>query len=119
MTVNLLIEHHLEFLSLKGGLHILVWVYTCQDATLLKIACRGSYKVKIFAYRYAYSIKISGIFLGLIWGRIGAPFQFKNEQKDPKMVGFLTLTIFFTMMAYIFLVIIIYVLLPYVCIYVI
>ena len=33
--------------------------------------------------------------------------------------GFLTLTIFFTMMAYIFLVIIIYVLLPYVCIYVI
>ena len=28
----------------------------------------------------------AGIFLGLIWGRIMAPIQFKNEQKLPKMV---------------------------------
>ena len=26
-------------------------------------------------------------FLSLIWGRISAPFQFKNEQKRPKMVN--------------------------------
>ena len=28
----------------------------------------------------------AGIFLGLIWGRILAPSQFKNEQKLPKIV---------------------------------
>ena len=28
----------------------------------------------------------SGIFLGLIWGQISAPSQFKNEQKLPKFV---------------------------------
>ena len=26
------------------------------------------------------------VFLGLIWGRISAPFKFKNEQKLPKTV---------------------------------
>ena len=34
MTVKLLTENHLEFLSLKGG-------FTCQYATLLEIACHG------------------------------------------------------------------------------
>ena len=43
MTVKLLTEHHLEFLSLKRRLHRLVWVCTCQNATLFKITCRGSY----------------------------------------------------------------------------
>ena len=28
----------------------------------------------------------AGIFLGLIWGRISAIYQLKNEQKFPKMV---------------------------------
>ena len=28
----------------------------------------------------------TGIFLGLIWGQISAPSQFRNEQKLPKMV---------------------------------
>ena len=32
-----------------------------------------------------FSTCISGIFLGLIWGRISAPSQLKNEQKLPKM----------------------------------
>ena len=36
MIVMLLTGHHLEFLSLKG-------VYTCQNATLLEIICRGTY----------------------------------------------------------------------------
>ena len=36
MTVKLLTEQHLEFLSLKGG-------YTCQNATLLEITCHGSF----------------------------------------------------------------------------
>ena len=35
MIVKLLNEHHLEFLSLKGG-------FTCQNATLLEITCHGS-----------------------------------------------------------------------------
>ena len=30
--------------------------------------------------------EFTGIFLGLIWGRIQAPSLFKNEQKLPKMV---------------------------------
>ena len=38
MTVRLLSEHHLEFLSLKGG----CTVYSCQNATMLEITCRGS-----------------------------------------------------------------------------
>ena len=46
MTFKLLTEHHLEFLSLKEGctgsselsLHL-----SCQNTTLLKITCRGSY----------------------------------------------------------------------------
>ena len=32
----------------------------------------------------------SGIFLGLIWGRITASSQFKNEQKLPKIVYFIS-----------------------------
>ena len=38
MSVELLTEHHLEVLSLKGD-----WVYTCQNATLLEITCRCSF----------------------------------------------------------------------------
>ena len=39
MSVKLLTEHHFEFLSLKRRLHRLVFVYTCQNATLLEISC--------------------------------------------------------------------------------
>ena len=35
MIGKLLTEHHLEFLSLKGG-------YTYQNVTLLEISCHGS-----------------------------------------------------------------------------
>ena len=42
MSVKLLTEHNLEFSKLKRGLHRLVWVYTCQNATLLEITCGGS-----------------------------------------------------------------------------
>ena len=41
MMVKLLIEHHLEFLSLKGGCTGSS-VYTCQKATLLEITSHGS-----------------------------------------------------------------------------
>ena len=37
-SLRLLTEHHLEFLSLKGGC-----IFTCQNATLLEITCGGSY----------------------------------------------------------------------------
>ena len=36
VTVKLLTEPHLRFLSLIGG-------YTCQNTTLLEIKCQGSY----------------------------------------------------------------------------
>ena len=39
MIVKLLTEHHLEFLSLKGG----CGGYTCQNVKLLEISCRGSF----------------------------------------------------------------------------
>ena len=42
MNVKLLTEHHLESLSLKGGLQRLGRVYTCENATLLEITCTGS-----------------------------------------------------------------------------
>ena len=45
MSIKLVTEHHLEFLSLQMKLHRLVWVYTCQSTALLEISHRGSYKV--------------------------------------------------------------------------
>ena len=41
MIVKLLTEHHLEFLSLKGGCRGLS-ESTPQNATLLEIPCHGS-----------------------------------------------------------------------------
>ena len=41
MIVKLLTDHHLEFLSFKGGCTDLR-VYTCQNVTLLEITCHGS-----------------------------------------------------------------------------
>ena len=41
MIVKLLTEHHLEFLSLKGGC-IGSYESTRQNATLLEISCTGS-----------------------------------------------------------------------------
>ena len=43
MSVKLLTEYHLEFLSLKRRLHRLIRVYTCENATLLEITCHGSF----------------------------------------------------------------------------
>ena len=43
MIVKLLTEHHLEFLSLKGGCRGL---YTCQNVKLLEILCRGSFLIE-------------------------------------------------------------------------
>ena len=47
MTVKLLTEPHLEFLSLKGVCTGSSWVYTWQNATLLEITCHGSYKLDL------------------------------------------------------------------------
>ena len=41
MTVKLLTEHYLEFLSIKRQ-HKFVFNFTCQNARLLEITCRGS-----------------------------------------------------------------------------
>ena len=56
MTLRLLMDYHMEFLSLKGGRtgssesldllsHRLFWVYTWQNATLLESTSRGSFFV--------------------------------------------------------------------------
>ena len=47
MSNKLLTEHHLEFLSLKGGCTGLSesTLYTCQNATLLAITCHSSYLI--------------------------------------------------------------------------
>ena len=42
MIVKLLTEHHLEFLSLKGGCRGSPGVYLCQNVKLLDISCCGS-----------------------------------------------------------------------------
>ena len=41
MIVKLLTEHHLEFLSLKGGCRGSSESYTCQKVKLLEISCHG------------------------------------------------------------------------------
>ena len=41
MSVKLLIEHHFGVSKFKKRLHRLVSIYTCQNATLLGITCRG------------------------------------------------------------------------------
>ena len=48
ITVKLLTEHHLEFLNFKRRLQRLARVYTCQNATLLEITCRGSIMADAF-----------------------------------------------------------------------
>ena len=45
MIVKLLTEHHLEFLSLKGGCTG-SYVFTCQYDTLLEIICHGSFDIE-------------------------------------------------------------------------
>ena len=56
MVVKLLTEHHLEFLSLLGGCTgSSEYVYSCQNATLLEITCRGSFIFVMFC------ILISGL----------------------------------------------------------
>ena len=48
MTGKLLTEHHLEVLRLKGGhTGLSESKFTCQNATLLEITCRGSFSEMI------------------------------------------------------------------------
>ena len=60
MTVKLLTENHLEFLSLKGGCTgSFVWVYTCQNATLLEIICQGFFNIALHFHLKAKFILFS------------------------------------------------------------
>ena len=43
MSVKLLTEHHLEYLSLKGDCRGSFESTLCQNVKLLEISCRGSY----------------------------------------------------------------------------
>ena len=61
MTVKLLTEHHLEFLSLKEGCTCSSESTQCQTATLLEIKCRGS---NIKACRNLFSCLPTTINLG-------------------------------------------------------
>ena len=42
MNVKLLTEYHKGVPNLNSRLHRLVWVYSCQNATLLEITCHSS-----------------------------------------------------------------------------
>ena len=42
--------------KLKGRLIRLVWVYTCQNATLLEITCNGSYILDILTFIMSVSL---------------------------------------------------------------
>ena len=46
MSVKLLTEHHLEFLSFKAGSYE-SRLYTCQNVTLLEITCPGSFIIPV------------------------------------------------------------------------
>ena len=57
MIVKLLTEHHLVFLSLKGG--CTSESYACQNATLLEISCTGSfYRCNTLYYLVKFLLKI-------------------------------------------------------------
>ena len=45
MSVKLLTEHHLEFLSLKGDCRGSIESTLCQNVKLLEISCHGSFKM--------------------------------------------------------------------------
>ena len=63
MIIKLLIEHHLEFLSLKRRLQRLVRDYNCQNATLLEITCRGSNLEKILSKQRVKMILLSWLYV--------------------------------------------------------
>ena len=46
MSVKLLTEHHLEFLSLKGDSRDSFESTLCQNVKLLEISCHGSIALK-------------------------------------------------------------------------
>ena len=60
----------------------------CQEwsvVTVCKIPWVINYILSVWGRLWSHLID-AGIFLGLIWGQLSTPSQFKNEQKLPKMV---------------------------------
>ena len=49
MSVKLLTEHHLEFLSLKGGC---TGSYESSNDTLLEITCHGSFIIRVCCSKF-------------------------------------------------------------------
>ena len=76
MTVKLLTEQQLEFLSLKGGC-------TCQYITLLEITCLGSYEFWVLkrTVRNKKSIFLLKHFELLILYHFGTKIAYDNELK--------------------------------------
>ena len=60
MIVKLLMEHHLEFLSLKGGCRG-SFESTRENTTLFEITCQGSYKKEIGVF--PLTEKLAGAFI--------------------------------------------------------
>ena len=57
MSVKLLTEHNLEFLSLKGGCTgSSEYTLTSENATLLEITCGGSYYADLFYILYSFCL---------------------------------------------------------------
>ena len=55
LSVKLLAEHRLEFVSLKGAAQARLSLYTRQNATLLEITCRGSIYEPMRTIRWVHS----------------------------------------------------------------
>ena len=70
MIVKLLTEHHLEFLSLKGGCRGLSESTRFKNATLLEISCTGSFYYGLRSYLSS----------GLL--QLGMVFYYKNTNDD-------------------------------------
>ena len=59
--------------KLTRRLHRVVWVYTCQNATLLEITCHGSFTQR----EDVYGCSDSSSFAGYIWGLCAYAFASK------------------------------------------
>ena len=74
ITLRLLAEHYLEFLPLKGGVYRLLWVYTCQNGTLLEITCHSSC---VISYKWVHWRKWHQ--WATSWDSLSNPFLASNH----------------------------------------
>ena len=95
MSVQLLTEHHLEFLSLKGGCTGSSESTLVKNATLLEIECRGSNLIKYadsFFFHFqggvlVDSFTVAGVILAILFFPIGILCCFLMMEKKCSNCG--------------------------------